>query len=411
MQGRFFMRRIFLLILLCYSAISAAHFSNMIVFGDSLSDGGNFPESQKIWWNPAAEKTVENAVAQLYVPFTNPVDTRSTQTAWPVLDEHYLSKQVLIENQKSPRKYRSISWPQFFLMFAEKSQLTKSAIIAPSDLLNTRQIPSQLSFNYAWGYATSTKHCVNPYDYAITHCTAHSINQARKQYLLDPSDHHYLNLEIPGLFEQVHLFQKDYREHKVSVDQHTLYVFWTGGNDLIIASNALRKRGNPFPAIKFLFGATANHILKNISLLMEGLPKDQRPKTIYVFNLFNPGLTPGFYHTPLGGIADFSVKCFNFWLKWESKFFNLFSDTKIIILPAYDWYHSSSKEAVFKTHLGEACQLKGGNYERADVIPESNCAGFMFWNAVHPSTPMNTIAANAFFKYLHLKRTTNEVFA
>ena len=128
------------------------------------------------------------------------------------------------------------------------------------------------------------------------------------------------------------------------------------------------------------------------------MPKNERPKVVYVFNLFNPGLTPGYYHTPLAGIADFSVTCFNFWLKWESKLFNLFSQTKIVILPTYDWYRINSENTAFKAHLGEACQLKGGDYDRADSIPQSNCAGFMFWNAVHPATTMNAVVGYKFFK-------------
>jgi len=384
------MRRLFFLILFLYATSAFAHFSNMIVFGDSLSDGGNFPESSQVWWHPAAAKTLENTVPQLYVPFANPVNTDSKSTTWPILDNRYLAKQTNIENNSAERKFHSISWPQFFL---------GSKIISPSHLLNSRTIPASFSFNYAWGYATSRKHCVNPRYQSIA-CDAKSIYLARRNYEKNPSKENYLKLEIPGLFQQVQLFFQDYHAHKVSVDNNTVYVFWIGGNDLIIASNALRKHGNPFPAFGFILGNTAKHVIQNVSQLIQGLPKNQRPQKIYIFDLFNPGLTPGYYHTPLASIADFFVQCSNFWLTWDARLFNLFSDTKMVIVPTYQWYQASSQSAEFKSTLGKTCQLNSGNYENPVSISKTNCNGFMFWNAVHPSTMMNAVIAKKFLKML-----------
>ena len=148
------MRRFLFVVPLFFSASVFAHFSNVIVFGDSLSDNGNFPESSHIWWKPDGKKDVTNLVPQLYVPFSNPINIK--------LDNPYLAKQPLIENEKNPRAFRSISWSEYFLMSAKQKGLTTSHYIVPSNLLNSEKIPNTISFNYAWGYATSAQQCVNP---------------------------------------------------------------------------------------------------------------------------------------------------------------------------------------------------------------------------------------------------------
>lgn len=381
--------RLLLTFLLLYSGASPAFFSNVIVFGDSLSDGGNFPESSQIWWHPSAEKTLNNTVAQLYVPFANPVYTDKSHQQWPPLDARYLADQAPISGYAAARRYRSISWPQFFLMDAVNAKLTVSPYISPSILLGEKPIPAHFSFNYAWGYATSTTHCVNPFYQPITTCNANSIRAARKNYVADPNKENYEKLQIPGMPEQVKLFLEDERTHKVSVDQHTQYIFWIGGNDLIIASNALLKNNNPLPALQFLLGDTATHIIHSVRYLLKQLPDNKRPKSIEAMELFNPGLTPGFYHTKLAGIGNFSAGRFNFWLHLDVWFFNLFSKTKIVIIPTYALYQHAASEAIFKKELGETCQLRGGDYTHPTSIPKDNCAGFMFWNVVHPATTMN----------------------
>ena len=395
------MRRFYWVSLLILSTTSFAHFTNLIVFGDSLSDGGNFPESQKIWWKTDNGKTLNNAVPQLYVPFSNPVDTRfdTYNVPWPPLNDQYLSKQTVISNTNTPRKYRSLSWPQFFLAFAQASKLTNNAFISPSNLLNTRAIPPHFSFNYAWGYAMSTENCVNPYYEPIKPCDANSIYTARKNYEENPTDENYKKIQIPGSYKQVELFIHDQRANKIAVDQNTKYVFWIGANDLIRATIIAENHWNPLPALGFIVGSAAENTLKSISLLEYALPKDKRPKTIYVFNLFNPELTPAFYHLKtMGALGNFAMHCHNFWLKVNTGIFNLFSNTKVVILPAYDWYANSSKNPYFAKQLGEDCQLNGGNFESPTVIPKTNCAGFMFWNSVHPAIAMDIMEAKQFLK-------------
>lgn len=386
------MRLIIYFILYFSLSPAAAQFSNIIVFGDSLSDGGNFPESQQVFWKAQLGKELNNYVPQLYVPFSNPVNPQSKGSKWPILDDRYLSTQVPIKHQN--RKYRSISWPQFFLTFSKIANP-----IVPSHLLRSRSIPSNFSVNYSWGYAASTKNCVNPL-YEPVKCNSLSIENARTQYFQNPTEENYKKIEVPGVFKQVHLFIKDLHDHKISVDQHSLYVFWISGNDLIIASNALLQHKNVIPAWRILMGNSALHIFKSVNILLQALPKRKRPKVIYVSELFNPQLTPGYYYRKISPIGNFVVKAHNFWLKIGSEIFNLFSDVKIKIMPTYQWYQLSSKNPVFEKTMGKACQMDGGDYTNPLIIPNSNCEGFMFWNAVHPASPMNEIVGEKMVGYM-----------
>ena len=380
--------------------LAHAHFSNIIVFGDSLSDIGNFPESSRIYWDESKPKSLPNAIPQYYVPFANPVDTTTKNTEnfpWPSLKNKYLAPQTMIKGEK--RAYRSISWTEFFLSLAKYKNETAADTISPSYLLATGHIPSESSFNYAWGFATSLRDCVNPY-YHYKKCDEKSILTARENYIKDPSVDNYKKIEIPGLATQIELFLNDLANKRISVEQNTVYTIWIGGNDLIVAGNALQQHNNPFPAIEIIMGATSFHILHDIKFLLSNLPDNKKPMQIYVFTVFNPRLSPAFYKAPIGGFGNFVVKSSNFFLKCYSGIFNLFSSTKIVIIPTYQWYQAAAADTLFKNTLGESCQMSGGNYENVQKIPKDNCKDYLFWNDVHPATPMQAKVAKAFFQKL-----------
>ena len=384
---------------LFYCTAAFSHFNNMIVFGDSLSDIGNFPESSHLWKDLSKPKKINNTVPQLYVPFSNPVDTRTSQFdfPWPILNNRYLMKQPRIDHYASARRYRSIGWPQFFLTIVAYQKQTNDTLIAPSMLLQSRRIPATTSIDYAWGYALSGTGCANPYYQAIPHCDANSIMQARKNYVMHPTQKNYQKITVPGLYKQVELFVQDMHQHKVAVNANTLYTFWIGGNDLIVASNKLHHNGNPLPIIRFILGSSAENIIRSVSLLKYALPTTMRPQKIYVFNLFNPAWTPAFqHHRVIATLGGWMVNCHNFWLRLHIFTFNLLSKTKIILLPTNSWYQQAGKKTVFKKYLRQACQLNNGDYTHPTHIPSNNCADFMFWNDVHPATPMNFFEARQF---------------
>lgn len=353
--------------LILYCVDCDAHISNMIVFGDSLSDIGNFPESP----------TVSYQTAQSYVPFANPVINTPHNPYLP----------------KSKRPYRSMGWSQYFLVLAKKDGLIKTMDIAPSNYINNHTLPQFTSVNYAWGYATSAKGCVNPHYHPTNNCTIHTVKKALLDYNQNPSQTNYQRIQIPGLFQQIHFFVSQYRAHQISVNNKTIYVIWIGGNDLISANNALMNHFNPIPAFAFLFGNTAARIIKNCSTLINSLPVHKRPNVIYVFALFNPALTPEYHHTILGNIANMAIHCANFWLTIEAHFFNRFSKTQIIIVPLYHWYAKAAENPAFHATLGQSCQ-------QSDHSIHNECRHYLFWNAVHPATPMQLITATRFLQLI-----------
>ena len=378
-----------------------AHFRNIIIFGDSLSDSGNFPESTEMWWNSNAPKTLRNAIAQFYVPFSNPTNKISNtftipmtthEYPWPMLDFVYLFSQ--------PKSFQSISWPSYFLAMAQSMQFTSTSMIIATHLLTTRTFPDSVSYNYGWGYAVSDKGCYNPYYQKTKSCSSETIAQARKEYIAHRNMENYRALEVPGLYEQVQQFLKNVKKHRVMVDESTRYIFWIGGNDLISASKTLFHQKNPIPALEFATGKPVRNIIKNINILLKALPRDERPREIYIFQLFNPKLTPSFYHHKIiGSLGNVFVKIFNVWLWCDSHVFNLFSNTKIVLVPTYDLYQKNAiNNPYFKTRMGKSCELDGGNYENTLEIPTHNCDKFMFWNDVHPAAPMHMLTADLFLQ-------------
>jgi phospholipase/lecithinase/hemolysin len=394
--------------LFAISAVNAAGFSNMIMFGDSLSDGGNLPESTTPYIDPSQPKTAGNTDPEFYVPITNPVDTShgyanpltismrvKKNYNWPSLDTFYLSNQASIIGNNTPRAYHSISWPQFFMNYAAQDGLTSSQNIAPSYLLQTHNYATTLSVNYAWGYALSTAGCTGENYQALPSCDVASIDAARAAYVSNPSAANRANLEIPGAQEQVTLFLQDVKAHKVAVTHNTLYTFWIGSNDLIIANHQMDK-GHLGPVVSFMLGSTGKNTITAIKTLLAALPKSDRPAKVYVFNLINPGLTPGYHNSKLATLGNFLIASSNYWLNFNAFTFNLLSPTKIQIIPVYSWYQTASTNAYYSANIGKACQVSGGDYTHAGVIPSTNCHGFMFWNDVHPAAPLHMDTAYHF---------------
>lgn len=398
--------RALVIIFLFFSSINS--FGNLIVFGDSLSDGGNFPESKFPRINMAQKNSLANNTAEFYVPISNPVDTSfghgSNKKYWPSQNSLYLSSQSPIFPEKAERKYRSISWPQFFLSIAKQNKLMRSDIIVPSILLNQRIIQSNFSYNYSWAYATSDLGCTNPLYQKTAHCDMTHIDQAKTAYLKTFSQSDFQKIIVPGVNTQVKFFIHDMQHQEVIVNQRTIYVFYIGGNDLIIAGNALEKKYNPLPLLQLMMGETTYHILDAIAALLKNIPADQRPKVVYVFDQLNPKITPFYYKKSISKFAGLIIGSTNFWLKTLSGIRNVFSKNKIQIVPVSAWYQKASQSDYFKNSVGKACVIDGGNFDNPTHIPKNNCAGFIFWNAVHPTSEMNALIGALFFDQLAVKK-------
>ncbi|MDF1796728.1 MAG: SGNH/GDSL hydrolase family protein [Coxiellaceae bacterium] len=385
-------------------------FSNLIVFGDSLSDIGNFPESPMPFIKRTSPKVVSNTSTSFYVPFSNPVDTSSGDAtppalnlkqrfAWPTLNPSLLAPQVPIEQNGSSlaRMYRSISWTELLLNYARAQKQTNSPYIVPSYLLMRQKIPADSSVNYAWGSAMGASGCYNRYYTPFKICDRSSVVSTRKAYMLDPTYDNRTKINVPGLPKQVEFFLQDQQAGRVTVDNQTLYAFWIGGNNLVDAYNHLLK-GNPGRIFDFVLGGPTGSTLTAIDNMAKTLPAGKLPKQVYLLTLMNPGLTPGYYHSNVATLAKVLSFAYNSWTALRVDFHNMFSKVHVKLVPIHRWYHDASHSEYFKAQMGNSCQVKGGNYSQAQTIPSTNCKGFMYWNDVHPAVDMQKITAYLFLK-------------
>src|SRR6056297_604240 len=111
-----------LLLLSCLvlNVYAAAKYSNVIFFGDSLSDIGNFPMAAQPYLNPNKAATVFNLYGMYYIPVSNPVnlsgyklsivklfDLKHKPYIWPDVYSDILPKAPKIDGES--RKNRSYS--------------------------------------------------------------------------------------------------------------------------------------------------------------------------------------------------------------------------------------------------------------------------------------------------------------
>lgn len=382
-------------------------FSNIILFGDSLTDIGNMPESPQPFLD-MHNQTIDTSDAAFYVPFSNPVDTEGTITPassntpypYPNLLDHNLARQSLIQatdGTYTNRLMRSAGFAEFFLSFSYSDGITQSDRIIPSHLITEGQTAGlATSVDYAWGYALSEPGCANEHYAHLNSCDVSSINTARQTYVTQTQPGSTSSarqtarskLQIPGAPEQVQQFIRDMQSGKVQVNAHTLYSFWIGGNDLLKANNAMSQK-NYAPMLAYILGHPADNTLNAIHQLLTALPPKDRNARIYIFNKADPGTTPDYAHSQLKQLAHFVSQSYNYWLTQKVNLFNAWYHTHVQIVPVFDWYNDAAALPQFKAHLGEACQTASHrNFNVSLPTPNDNCQGFLYWNGVHPASPL-----------------------
>jgi len=177
-------------------------FSNMIVFGDSLSDAGNpnpIPEEKRDvgnnYWAKISGFSPDQKTLQMGAPITSTNDTYHSHLMWP----NYLIKRLFNQNQLFP---------------------SSQARILKLD-------PTKYNVDYAWASAETNKHYLNdntnssypPYNDA--NCITHGPGYISKE-----------NVCVPGTEKQVQLYLHDLKTYKEAAPKNTLYIIWAGGNDI-----------------------------------------------------------------------------------------------------------------------------------------------------------------------------------
>ncbi len=287
----------------CYA--SAAHYSNAIIFGDSLSDIGNMPESQDVV-SPATGYEAEN----LYVPISNPIDVTtnpfytpplSTESLhYPTLVKDYQAYQPLLglgahSTQKAKRIYHSYNWPLFFVNEAYSHQLLDTPTITPWYLTQqskpNAQEHGQVSVDYAFAGAVSENSCYDfTYHNGNPNCSSADIYSGQETYRTGQTQ--VTTVEVPGFQKQVTMFVNDQQKATVVTDANSLYVVMTGNNDLNKALISLANISkDPKDAIAALRNVYAGGIVQGIQGGIQTLISHGAHHVV-VIGMYDPGKTP-----------------------------------------------------------------------------------------------------------------------
>ena len=174
-----------ILFLLFFASVSLAQeeasprFSNFMVFGDSQSDGGNFPASL-YYANDSSSSSLYQIATNLYVPVTAPMDQQNYVPLYPnVINFPEITERY---NQQTPsltttaictgtdsegancqtRQSQSVGWVNYFAYNGARDEgyglfepVALSSWVAYAD--NGNSLGEALSINYAWYGALSTK--------------------------------------------------------------------------------------------------------------------------------------------------------------------------------------------------------------------------------------------------------------
>ncbi|MEM9242860.1 MAG: hypothetical protein AAGA27_02230 [Pseudomonadota bacterium] len=417
------------------------HYSDILVIGDSQSDIANGPENQTLI-DPIADKIATN----LYVPISNPVNPQKDNILpslskkgfkFPVVSNHFImtlppQADICASGKCSKRKYLPLNWVSYFLYNAQKKNLITSPIDLRPWIIQYKQPITNASLNqsvdYAWYSAMSGNTC-NRFDYTPTPCTStkypnnlsNSLYYGQKYYRDNQSKNNAkANIElrektviIPGAQQQVALFKSDLKNHRIKVNSDTLYIVWSGSNDISLAFSTY----------------LGIHILQFIKQIRHTIPdkiantNNQQSvvsqlinlgaKNILVVGQYNLGFTPTLF-TMLPNVirnnsvmksivisfVGFLTSCFNASLKknlaaYHLKYPNIHIAYVDIATPIKQQLSRNNAVNYYNT-LGQRCEdtavsdIKNGDAVNCYDAP-SHPLGW--WNNSHVATQLNQLIA------------------
>ncbi|MDF1677707.1 MAG: SGNH/GDSL hydrolase family protein [Legionellaceae bacterium] len=398
------------LISLLIPVTTNAMFSNIIVFGDSLSDIGNFPESVTRL-KPGTDEVSQH----IYLPARNPVNLNQTNAytvpgapevtlSYPEVNaQNYLPEQPPIDD--APRFFRAINWTQYLLHEAKLMQLTKEDDITPWITLYQRHKSPAASVNYAYYGALITNDC-HDQDYGHpSECTRESIYQTQQAYREGPQDVVDMNsVQVPGFQKQIELFVDDLKQQKITVDDNTAFIIMIGGNDISFACKKLQSLNprNMWDAIQHLSGGIAN----NVENALEQLLKTQKIHHVYVMNMYNLGLSPKVYHQSASRfIAEHLTQSYNKQLANRLKNIQArHPETHINLYDTYSQFAAQARSDLFKANVGRQCS-ENSEYLTSYGSP-LNCNqdeahnAYLFWNRAHPTSLVDQFLAHGLLQFM-----------
>lgn len=367
---------------------SSAVFSNLIVFGDSLSDAASLSSEP----NMAKEKDVGNnywvkTQGKTGAPITSEDPISKTSPIWP---------NDLMENTS---------------LFDPNPNATR--YIYPARQASQRGYsPLRYSINYAWASAETGDHYVNDlnhnYSYNDEACQLLSAGQ------LSPT-----SSCVPGVLLQVKQYLGDVQNHPNS---HSLIIIWAGGNDLfnniakIAAQNKdsskplllLKMFNAPFPLLPAATGdEPLSNAVKNlkqavIMLIQAGVPA----QNIYVINMPDLARTPASQDFAKGNrtllyALTMITDIFNTTLRVDLAFnyispeFNLPNANILSANKAFSNILRDHQTLGFDKFLGNCVQQGATPY----------CKGYLFFNGKHPTVETHRLMADYLKPFFYTRQS------
>lgn len=427
--------------------------SNVFFFGDSQTDIGNVPESMTAY-NPTSGHDgngTEPFTFNTYVPISNPVDTRNifivpgTGIKRPAESNNNrflyqdLPDQLQICDNSNPdkscadRQYRSINWVTYLMYTASKKELinngeNKRANLRPwivqykETTQDGKASTLYQSVDYAWVGALTPDLCSDmDQNQQERGCGTEngktldkSLYQAQQRYRnhqspTDALENNILSKKvfIPGVKKQIQLFKEDLAAGRVKIDKRSLFIVWTGANDVayhykkdIIDSNNYGK------FYLFLTKTLPDQIAGKHDSVVTQLVK-AGAKNIIIVGQYNLGLIPEYY-------SNATVLPFNFLAKLanskisenvveRNKEYGGVSIKYVNIQQPINYYLLNGH---FMATVGQRCdsiENKRSSLLNGDAVSchrneIQSILSYGWWNDAHLATQMNQVIASTILK-------------
>lgn len=377
--------------------VGAQHF---IIFGDSLSDTGNFPEPSNI-----SSPVLKNF--NLYIPIASPVPLYAYgKEAVPSQDflKRSIPEQGLINN-KAHQLY-SINWPLYFVYSKNQPLL----MTWTQHYLHPKAQAD--SINYAWASAIALGQpgCFHDDGKVFSGpCDGASIIQQRNTYLNntknDPqydkkTKYKYTDIKIPNLGKQVSLYLGD---KSVSVKNNTSFFIYLGGNDI---GNYLKSKilqvifypsGMFHKKVDKQMASVASSVSDAVSRIEAAYHGTGLNYHIYVFTLPKlSNLHEGYTYSHIFLVGGEIKKTLNYTVKsYNQALYKTFKgDDDVQVLSVGHEINTLAKGAQYKQAVekGLTCiNDPSGDYTRPDKTVNANClynsnhgkASYFSWNNAH----------------------------
>ncbi len=349
-------------------AVPAIPYQNMIAFGDSLSDAAptyradHTQKGNNTWVHPNGVTSYTGA------PITNALSATDAS--------RYLWVNYLIQ-----------AYP-FSLGGHDLLIRRDLAVLASSKKTSIKAMVTQHNVSYATASAETGNNYINdkqPSPWPTIDCTEGFVATATYSC-------------VPSLLKQIHLYLDDVDN---DINPHSLFVIWIGGNDFYQNILKLLSKDNKEPL---------SHPIRNTTkavqiLLNKGVPAEH----IFVFDLPNFSLVPSIISLVNENIQNPMLRKFalrlisatstlyNSWLKTE-----LVLATRGAFSPA-QLFSTSDLLTAIKDNKDDIRQRLGIHQPLSQSCTAAKqlpvCAGFFFYNDMHPTTTVHAFIAEQFKVY------------